>query len=122
MLPTAAGLLLNHFQSPDDTSNSNARREPEPELGRHPKDNFGLLKGDPVSEDKVSDHLSPLVEREPLWDPKLGLYPHGLSPDFLSSPHFKREPETWEHWAANVGDYYANKYGSPDNVPGLPHV
>ena len=129
LLPTAAGLLINHFESQNDTPNSNTKREPEPELGRHPKDNFGLLKGDairlkrdPVSEDKVSDYPSSLVEPKPPRDSGLGVYPHGLSPDVTSPPRFKREPETWEHWAANAGDYYANKYGSPDNVPGLPHV
>ncbi|KAF9779809.1 hypothetical protein BJ322DRAFT_1113113 [Thelephora terrestris] len=32
----------------------------------------------------------------------------------------KREPETWEEWGTNVGNYYANQYGSPSDVPGLP--
>ena len=42
-----------------------------------------------------------------------------------SLPHRKREPspepETWEEWGTNIGNSYANQYGSPDDVPGLPH-
>lgn len=28
-------------------------------------------------------------------------------------------PETWAEWGENVGNYWANQYASPDDVPGL---
>jgi hypothetical protein len=31
------------------------------------------------------------------------------------------QSETWDEWGHNVGEYYSNLYGSPDDVPGLRH-
>ena len=85
-----------------------------------------VFKREPVPEDGVlglpCSLLKRVPETEPLKDSRLCVHPHGQAPDITSHPRSKREPETWEDWATNVGNYYANKYGSPDDVPGLAHV
>jgi hypothetical protein len=32
-----------------------------------------------------------------------------------------RSPETWGEWGSAIGNYWAHRYASPDDVPGLPH-
>ena len=43
---------------------------------------------------------------------------HGAHHDSKREP--SPEPETWEEWGTNIGNHYANKYGAPSQVPGLP--
>jgi len=42
--------------------------------------------------------------------------------DHSAHHNYKREPspESWEEWGTNIGNYYANKYEAPNQVPGLP--
>ena len=81
-----------------------------------------VFKREPVSVDEVLDPLSSLKrvpEPEPLRYSRLGVHPHGQAPVIASRPRFKREPQTWGEQGNYVGNYYANKYGSPDDVPGI---
>ena len=125
LLPTAASFLIKHYESQNDPSNSTPKREPEPEFDPigHLMDMFVegdhiLFKRDPLSGGEVLNYISSLVEPQLS---KLGIHPNGLPANVVSPSSSKREPETWEDWGTHVGNYYANKYGSPDDVPGLAH-
>jgi len=56
------------------------------------------------------------------WGPLVKSFPSNTdhSAHYNSKRELSPEPETWEEWGTNVGNHYANQYGTPDQVPGLP--
>ena len=114
----------NHSRAPSDGPVRQKRQSESESKNSDHVASLPVFKREPVSEDEVLDPLSSLKrvpEPEPLRCSRLGVHPHCQAPDIASRPRFKREPQTWGEWGNQVGDYYANKYGSPDDVPGLAH-
>jgi hypothetical protein len=116
---TAIGNYWAHrYASPDDVPGlPHYKRSPEPETWAEWGKNVGQYWANRYnSPDDVPGlrHYRREPEPEPFSVTDI------LDELFGNSLH-RREPETWGEWGSAIGHYYANKYGSPDNVLGLPH-